>query len=51
MGTHLRVLGNSFPMNTKMTGFKLIKKYVLVLWTKLASALNGLINVNKNRIQ
>ena len=43
MGTHLRVLSESFPMNNNMTrldGFQ--KICVLVLWTKEASALEGL---------
>ena len=44
MGTHLRVLSESFPMNTNMTrfrdGFKNI--CVHVLWAKVASALEGL---------
>ena len=42
MGTHLRVLGKSFLMNTNMTGFR--KFCVLVLWTKVASAFEGFIN-------
>ena len=44
MGTHLRVLSENFPMNTNMTGFRCIQKNlcVLVLWTKVASALEGL---------
>ena len=36
MGTHLRVLSESFPMNTSVISF-------LVLWTKVVSALEGLI--------
>ena len=45
MGTHLRVLSKSFQMNTNMTGFKWFfkKLCVLVLWMKVASALEGLI--------
>ena len=39
MGTHLRVLSESYPMNTNMTGFNLC---VLVLWTKVDSTLEGL---------
>ena len=27
MGTHLRVLGESYPMNTNTTGFKWFSKY------------------------
>ena len=43
MGTHLTVLGESYPMNTNMTGFKWFSKNcILVLWTKEASALEGL---------
>ena len=44
MGTHLRVLSESFPMNTNMTGLKknFEETCVLVLWTKIASALEGL---------
>ena len=36
MGTHLKVLGESNPMNTNMTGFSWFSK------NKVASALNGL---------
>ena len=39
MGTDLRVLSESYPMNTNMTGFNLC---VLVLWTKVDSTLEGL---------
>ena len=44
MGTHLRVLSKSYPMNTNKTGFKWFSKYlcVLVLETKVASAMEGL---------
>ena len=46
MDTHLRVLRESYPMNTNMTGFqtKMVFKIlcVLVLWTKVASASEGL---------
>ena len=28
MGTHNRVLSNSFPMNTNMTGFRYFHKYL-----------------------
>ena len=41
MGTHLRVLSESYPMTTNMTGFRWFSKhlYVLVLLTKVVSAL------------
>ena len=44
MGTHVKVLKESFPMNTNMTGFRWFSKKlnVLVLWMKVASALEGL---------
>ena len=44
MGTHLRVLGESYPMNTNMTGVKKVFNFfcILVIWTKVASALEGL---------
>ena len=44
MGTHLRVLDEGFPMNTKMTWVKIFFKNlcVIVLWMKVASALKGL---------
>ena len=44
MGTHLRVLSESFPMSTNMTGFRLFSKIFgfFVLWRKVASALEGL---------
>ena len=47
MGTYMKVISESFPMNTNMTGFRWISKIfakvcVLVLWTKVASALEGL---------
>ena len=47
MGTHLRVLSESNSMNTNMTGFRLFFKIlcILVLWTKVASALEGLSNL------
>ena len=40
----LKALNKSYSMNTNMTGFKCFFKnlYVLVLWTKVASALQGL---------
>ena len=45
MGTHLRELSESFPMNTNMTGFRCFSKNicVIVVWTKEVSALEGLI--------
>ena len=44
MGTYLRVLGESFQMNTKMTGFQWFFKEscIFVLCTKVVSALEGL---------
>ena len=44
MGTHLRILGESFPMNTNMTGFKWFSKILafFVFWTKVVPALEGL---------
>ena len=43
IGTHLRELSKSFPVNTNMAGFKWFSKKlcVFVLWTKVASALEG----------
>ena len=43
MGTHLKVLGESYAINTNMTGFRWFSKnlWVLLLWTKIASALEG----------
>ena len=32
IGTHLRVLSESFPMNTNMTGFRLFSKIFVSLW-------------------
>ena len=45
MGTHLRVLSESNLMNTNMTEFRWPSKRLcfLVLWGKVASALEGLI--------
>ena len=40
MGTHLKVLSESYPMNTNVTGFRSL--YFLALWVKVASALKGL---------
>ena len=50
MGTHLRVLGRSYPMNTNMVGFRWFSKIFASLcfnWTKVASALEGLSFVSK----
>ena len=41
MGTHMRVLSESYPMNTNMTGFRWFSK-ILVIWTKVASASEGI---------
>ena len=42
--THLRVLSESYPMNTNMAGFRWFSKTlcVLVLWREIVSALEGL---------
>ena len=44
MGTHLKVLSEGYLMNTNKTGFGCFYKDLcfLVLWTKVASALEGL---------
>ena len=42
MATHLRVLSKIYPMNTNMVGFKWFSK-IFLIWTKVASALGGLI--------
>ena len=43
MGSHLRVLSESYPMNTNMTGLRwFVGRCVHVLWAKIASALEGL---------
>ena len=44
MGMHLGVLSESFPMNTNMTGLRWFWRNPcgLLLWTKVASALEGL---------
>ena len=44
MGTHLRVLRESYPMSTNMTGFRWFFQNlcVLALWPKVALALEGL---------
>ena len=53
MGTHLRVLSESFLMNTDMTGFRWFSKNlcILVLWMNVASALEGLIPALRGRPQ
>ena len=44
----MRVLKGSFPMNTNMTGLDGFQKYcIIVLWRKIASALEGLIAMFK----
>ena len=44
MVTHLRVLSESYPMNSNMTGFRWFSKdlCILVFWAKVASALERL---------
>ena len=39
-GTHLRVLSENYPMQSNMTGLRCFSK-IVVLWTKVASALEG----------
>ena len=53
MGTHMIVLSKSFQMNTNMTSFRLFSKNVcvLVLWMKVTSALEGLLNLLSERIR
>ena len=48
MGTHLRALSESYPMNTNMTGFWMVvtKLGILVLMMKVASALEGALLFN-----
>ena len=41
MGTHLRVLSESYPMNTNITAFIWFSK-IVVPWTNVASASEGL---------
>ena len=48
MGTHLRVLNESYPINTNMTGFKNL--CILVLWTKVTSALEGLSDAQETKM-
>ena len=43
MGTHLRVLGESYPMNTNITRLRCFQKIsILMFWTNVASILEGL---------
>ena len=46
VGTHLSLLNESYPMNTtiKRVDMVFINLCVLVLWEKVASALEGLIS-------
>ena len=42
IGTHMRVLSESFPMDTIMTGVRwFLENFVFVHWAKEASALKG----------
>ena len=48
MGTHLRVLSESYPVNTNITRFRwfsTIVGFLTVLWTKEASAMEGLMEI------
>ena len=47
MGTHLRVLSESYPMNTKTTGFRWISKNlcILVFLTKVYILSIGNVNL------
>ena len=36
MSTHLRVLDDSYPMNTNMTGFRWFLKILAFFWMKVA---------------
>ena len=42
MGTYLRVLSESYPVKTTMIELRCFSK-ILVLWMKVASALEGLL--------
>ena len=44
-GYSSRVLGESYPISTNMTGFKCLNLCILVLWTKVALALEGISGV------
>ena len=48
MGTHLRVLSESYPINTNMTGFRWFSYFFAfsVHWTKVTSAAEGLKGVH-----
>ena len=55
MGTHLRAISESYPMNTNMTGFRSLRICVPVLRMKVVSALEGLTqqiqsNLNNTRV-
>ena len=41
MGTHLRVLSESSPINTNMTGFRWYSKYICVLVLRTNVATNS----------
>ena len=41
MDTHLKVLSESYPINTNMTGFRSYSE-ILLLWLKVSLALVGL---------
>ena len=47
---NVRVLNESYPMNTNVTGLRWFSKYhyVCVLWMKVASALEGLTTIKAN---
>ena len=52
MGTHQRLLSESYLMNTNMTRFRFSKNLcILVLWTKAALALEGLIHSSLGQTQ
>ena len=48
MGTYIRELSESYPMNINMTGFRVFFKNlcVFVIWMKVLSASKGLIVVS-----
>ena len=50
MRIHMRVLSESYPMNTNMTGFRWFKKNlcIVVLRTEVASTLEGLKIISEN---
>ena len=45
MGTHLRVLSESYMMDTNMAGFRCFSK-IFAIWTKVAFELEGILMVN-----